>query len=89
MLKKVFWRRPEGRAAGSVISDKELASVLRKKISGELPDAGLEHLTFYVRGGIVTMQGSVKKLDDRIFVKQLVTRTPGVVKVFDHLAVDA
>ena len=89
MLKKVFWRRPGGRSVGNPISDKELASVLMERISGELPDSGLEKLKFYVRGGIVTMQGSVDRLDDRIFVKQLVARTPGVVKIIDHLSVRA
>jgi len=87
-LKRVFWRRPEGRTKEKVLSDKELASTLRMRIAGELPASGRNRLRFYIREGVVTIYGSVLGVEDRLLVTHLVHHTPGVEKVYDHLTVD-
>lgn len=89
MLRRVFWRRPERRTKEAVPSDRDLASRLRERLVGELPEAGHNRLRFYVRDGAVTIYGSVRSLDDRRFVNQLARRTAGVETVYDHLTIES
>lgn len=88
MLKKVFWRQSRAHSRPETPTDKELAGKLSERIASELPVGGRNRLRFYVRDGVVTIYGSVLRLEDRLFVKGLVGRTPGVRMVYDHLTVE-
>lgn len=77
----------EGSALARTHRDQVLARRLSRVFERDLEMASLHGVQFYVRGGVVTLYGTVAHALDRKLIVDLVRSVPGVEGVVAHLQI--